>query len=137
MVCLRQLILVRPTGTRSPGLEIGYKLTEGALALLHPDELVFSVGLGTDWLEFQFEHCEEGIPVCKRRLAFCKRFYVGLGPHSCILDHEKEGRGGHFVNVKQGGSVCTLHFLSLGIAERKAIFVCVDPNAEGAPKQSG
>jgi hypothetical protein len=33
-------ILVGLTSARGPGLEIGYKLTKGALALLHPDDLV-------------------------------------------------------------------------------------------------
>jgi hypothetical protein len=92
-------ILVGPTGTRSPGLEIGYKLTESALALLHPDDLVLRISLRTDWLKFQFERREKGVPVCKRRLAFCKRFYVGSGLYSCVLDHEREGRGDYFMNI--------------------------------------
>jgi hypothetical protein len=44
-------ILVRPTSARGPGLEIGHKFTESALALLHPNDLVLCVGLGTDRLE--------------------------------------------------------------------------------------
>jgi hypothetical protein len=44
-------ILIGLTGARGPGLEIGHKLTEGALALLHPDDLVLSIGLGIDRFE--------------------------------------------------------------------------------------
>jgi hypothetical protein len=43
-------ILIGPTSVRSPGFKIGYKLTEGALALLHSDDLVLCVGLRTDRL---------------------------------------------------------------------------------------
>jgi hypothetical protein len=92
-------ILVRLTDARGPGLKIGHKLTKGALALLHSNDFVLRVGLGTDWLKLQFERHKEGVPVCKRRLAFCERFYVGSGPHSCVFDHEGEGRRDHFVNV--------------------------------------
>jgi hypothetical protein len=130
-------ILLRPTGLRGPGLEICYKLTKGALALLHLDDLVLCVGLRTDWLKFQFECHEKGVPVCKRRFAFCKRFYVGSGPHSCILGHEEEGREDYFINIKQGGSICTLHLLALLIAKCKTIFICIDPNTKSTPEKLG
>jgi hypothetical protein len=130
-------ILLGSTGLRGPGLKVCHKLTKSALALLHPDDLIFCVGLGTDRLELQFEHHEEGVPACKRRFAFRKRLYVGSGPHGCVFGHEGEGRGNHHVNVQYGGSICTLDFLALGISERKAIFVHVDPNAERTPKQVG
>jgi hypothetical protein len=130
-------ILIWPAGSRGPGLKVCHKLTESALALLHSDDFVFSVGLRTDRLKLQFECCKEGVLVCKRCFAFCKRFYVELSPHSCILNYEWEGWGDHFMNVKQGSSICTLHLLALKITERKTIFVCIDPNAKDALKQSG
>jgi hypothetical protein len=130
-------ILLRSAGSRGPGLKVCHKLTEGALALLHPNDFILCVGLGTDWLKLQFERHKEGVPTGERCLAFCKRFDVGLGPHSCIFGHEEKGRGNHLVNVQHGGSICTLDLLSLWIAEREPIFIRVDPNAKGAPKQTG
>jgi hypothetical protein len=130
-------ILLGPTGTRGPGLKVCHKLTEGALALLHPDDFILRVGLGTDRLELQFERHQKGVPACKRRLAFRERFYVGSGPHRCVFGYEGEGRGNYFVNVQHSGSICTLDFLALSISERKAIFVRVNPNVEGTPKQAG
>jgi hypothetical protein len=127
-------ILVGPAGLRGPGLKICYKLTKDALALLHPDDLVLCVGLGTDRLELQFERREEGVLVCKRHLAFCERFHVGSGPHSCVFDHEREGQRDHFVHIEQSGSICTLHLFALWIVKCKAIFVCIDPNMECTPK---
>jgi hypothetical protein len=44
-------ILIRLTGARGSGLEIGHKFTKCALALLHPNDLILCVGLGTDRLE--------------------------------------------------------------------------------------
>jgi hypothetical protein len=130
-------ILLGLAGSRGPGLKVCHKLTESALALLHPDDFILCVGLGTDRLELQFERHKEGVPAGKRCLAFCKRFYVGSGPHSCVFGHERKSRRDHFVNVQQDGSIGTLHFLSLWIAERKAIFIRVDPNAKSTPKQTG
>jgi hypothetical protein len=130
-------ILLRPAGSRGPSLEICDKLAKSALALFHPNDFVLCVGLGTDRFELQFECHKKGIPACKRRLAFRERLYVGSGPHSCIFGHEGESRGDHFVYVEQNGSIGTLHFFSLGISERKSIFIRVDPNAEGTPTQSG
>jgi hypothetical protein len=40
------------------------------------------------------------------------------------------------MNIEHDGSICTLHLLALWITECKAIFVRIDPNAEGTPKQS-
>jgi hypothetical protein len=130
-------ILLRPAGPRGPSLEICDKLTKSALALLHPDDLVLRIGLGTDRLEFQFERHEKGVPARKRRFAFGERFDVGSGSHCCVFGHERKGRGNHLVYVQHGGSISTLDLLSLSISERKPIFVPVDPNAEGAPKQAG
>jgi hypothetical protein len=130
-------ILLRSTSPRGPGLEVCHKLTEGALALLHLDDLVLCIGLGTDRLKFQFERHEEGVSARKRCLAFCKGFYVGSGLHSCVFGHERKGQGNHLMNIQQDGSICTLHFLSLRIAECKAIFIRIDPNAECTPKQLG
>jgi hypothetical protein len=44
-------ILLGPTGSRGPGLKVCYKLTKGALALLHSNNLVLRVGLGANRLE--------------------------------------------------------------------------------------
>jgi hypothetical protein len=41
------------------------------------------------------------------------------------------------VHVQHGGSISTLDLLSLSVSERKPIFVHVDPNAKGTPKQTG
>jgi hypothetical protein len=127
-------ILLGSAGSRGPGLKICHKLTEGALALLHPDDLVLRVGLGTDWLKLQFERHKEGIPTGKRCLAFCKRFDVGSGPHGCVFGYEGKSRRDHFVDVEQDGSISTLHFLSLGVTECKSIFIRVDPNVKGTPE---
>jgi hypothetical protein len=45
-------ILLGPAGSRGPGLKVCHKLTEGALALLYPNDLILCVGLGTDRLKF-------------------------------------------------------------------------------------
>jgi hypothetical protein len=84
-------ILLGLTGSRGPGLKVCHKFTESALALLHPDNLVLRVGLGTDQLELQFERHKEGVPACKRRFAFHERLYVGSGPHSCVFGYEGKG----------------------------------------------
>jgi hypothetical protein len=107
------------------------------LALLHPNDLIYCVGLETDWFELQFERCKEGVPICEGHLAFGERLYVGSGLYSCIFDHERKGQGDHFMDVEQSGSICTLHLLALGILEHKTIFVCVDPNTKGASEQLG
>jgi hypothetical protein len=57
-----------------------------------------------------------------------------LGPHGCVFNHKGKNQRDHFMNIEQGGSICTLHLLSLWIAECKTIFICVDPNVEGTPK---
>jgi hypothetical protein len=44
-------ILLRLAGLRGPSLKVCDKLAKSVLALLHPDDLVFCVGLGTDRLE--------------------------------------------------------------------------------------
>jgi hypothetical protein len=130
-------ILLGPASSRGPGLKVCHKLTKSVLALLHPDDLILRIGLGTDWLKFQFERHKEGVPACKRRLAFRERLYVGSGPHSCIFGHERESQRDHFVDIEQDGSISTLHLLALWISECKLIFIHVDSNAKGTPKQSG
>jgi hypothetical protein len=130
-------ILFGPAGSRGPGLKVCYKLAKSALALLHPDDLVLRVGLGTDRLELQFERHKEGISARKRRFAFGEGFDVESGPHRCVFGHEEKGRGNHLVYVQHGDSISTLDLLFLRISERKPVFVCVNPNAESTPKQSG
>jgi hypothetical protein len=127
-------ILIGPASSGRLCLEVCYKLTKGAFALLHPDDLVLYVGLGTDQLELQFERRKKGVLVCKRCLAFRERFYVESDPHSCVFDHEGEGQRDHFVYIKQGSSVSSLHLLSLWIAECETILIRVDPNTKGTPE---
>jgi hypothetical protein len=127
-------ILIRPAGARGPSLKVGHKLPKGTLALLHPDNLVLCISLGTDRLELQLEHRKKGVSIREGYLFFGKRFNVGSGPHSCILDHERKGQGDHFVYVQYGGSISTLDLLSLSIAECEAVFVHIDPDAEGTPE---
>jgi hypothetical protein len=43
--------LIGLAGLRGPGLKIGYKLTKSVLALLHPNNLILCIGLGTDRLK--------------------------------------------------------------------------------------
>jgi hypothetical protein len=92
-------ILLGPASLRGPGLEVCYKLTKDALALLHPNDFILRISLGADRLKFQFERHEKGIPAGKRCLAFCKRFYVGSGPYGCVFSHERKSQRDHFVYI--------------------------------------